>query len=231
MLLQCLDLLTQISIPINHAAIAESYIICLFSYLQQLIISCFILRLNIKESSRDFSVLSQFLISWSMETILFFQLSVQLSLKTHILCLQSLLLILKSCQFGRCNIQAFSSSSQIEFLLLAHLGQVRISLSSFCQIVINCSHSLLWVLTFSFSIVAQLLKSLDLVYIFSLFIFKLLNLVSHVVDFLSQGVTVVWLASQISLSVVDFNVLSVYLLSVSSNFLLDVIILSVFLIQ
>ena len=105
------------------------------------------------------------------------------------------------------------------------------SLLSLHKIVVNGTESLSLVSVLPLSVGLEFPQSLDLLLLLGLLLLKLLDFVGQVVDFLLHLITLIRLVGHISLGLGDLHLLSIDVLPVSGNLLLQVSVGSVLLIE
>lgn len=91
-------------------------------------------------------------------------------------------------------------------------------------IEIDSANLLSLVSIFSFSIVSKLSQPLDLVNVLILLFLQLCHFIAEVVDLLPNLISVVGFVGQVSLGCGDFHLLPVDLVSVGSDFLLNIVV-------
>ena len=105
------------------------------------------------------------------------------------------------------------------------------SLLSLHKIVVNGTESLSLVSVLPLSVGLEFSQPLDLLLFLGLFFLELLDFIGQVVDFLFHLISLIGLVSHISLSLGDLHLLSIDVLPVSGNLLLQVGVGSVLLVE
>ena len=231
MLVQSIDLTFNIVVSIEDVLIVESDIILILSGNQELLINSSQSVLPLEDLSGKISVTSILSLGLSSEIRLVGELAIQISLESMDLGVESRMVILGSGHLDVGTVVGLTGSSELELLGIGEFSKFVSSFLGLEEIVVDSLDSSIVVLAFSLFESDTISKSVDLILVLGLLLTELAKLEGEVVGVLSHGISLVTLGGNLSGEGDALLLPSGNLISDSANFRLELVVVSILLVQ